>query len=76
MDSKKDKTNRINSIGGLYMMDTIIDFFFYMNIIIAYITGAIALCWVIKISGLGVWLANTWLGELTRPLWEFEQDNE
>lgn len=41
-----------------------------------YITGAALVVWAIKASGLGAWMATTWLGELTRPLWEIKQDNE
>ena len=58
------------------MINTIIDLLFYVNIIIAYIAGAALIIWAIKASGLGAWMAKSWLGELTRPLWGIEKDNE
>ena len=58
------------------MLNNLIDLAVCMAFICAYIAGAIFTVWEIKASGLGALMAKSWLGELTRPLWDIEKDNE
>lgn len=56
------------------MTTAILDFFILASFAIIHLAGAAAIARIIKISGLGAWLANTWLGELTRPLWDIKDN--
>lgn len=58
------------------MTTAILDFFILASFAIVYLAGAAAIAWMIKISGLGAWMANTWLGELTRPFWDIEDNKQ